>query len=62
LTKNYSFSNFSTRLGEQKVKMNKKPKKIPDPTPKIQDLIQKYGMNFHDVQRFMENLAKQARK
>lgn len=42
--------------------LQKKPTKTPDSNPKIQDLIQKYGMNFHDVQRFMENLAKQSRK
>lgn len=44
------------------MKIDKKPKKSKDATPQISDLIQKYGMNFHDVQRFMENLAKLARK
>lgn len=44
------------------IKIDKKSKKSKDTPPQISDLIQKYGMNFHDVQHFMENLAKSAKK
>lgn len=44
------------------IKIEKKPQKSKQTIPQISDLIQKYGMNFHDAQHFMSNLAKKTQK